>query len=71
MGDSKATAASCVRPLVGKLGEFVSDQFSRLNHQLISSNIFYDFQVLGLVGCTIENGDDITGARIVDKSNTM
>lgn len=24
--------------------------------------------VLGLVGCTIENGDDITGARVVDKS---
>jgi hypothetical protein len=25
-------------------------------------------QVLGLVGCTIENGDDIAGARVVDKS---
>ena len=24
--------------------------------------------VLGLVGCTIENGDEITGARVVDKS---
>jgi len=23
---------------------------------------------MGLVGCTIENGDDITGARVVDKS---
>jgi hypothetical protein len=25
-------------------------------------------QVLGLVGCTIENGDEIAGARVVDKS---
>lgn len=26
--------------------------------------------VLALVGCTIENGDEITGARVVDKSKS-
>jgi hypothetical protein len=25
-------------------------------------------KVMGLVGCAIEHGDEITGARIVDKS---
>jgi len=28
----------------------------------------FQYQVLGLAGCTIENGDEITGARVVDKS---
>ena len=30
--------------------------------------MIYPPQVLGLVGCTIENGDEIAGARVVDKS---
>jgi hypothetical protein len=29
---------------------------------------WWEILVMGLVGCTIENGDDITGARVVDKS---
>lgn len=37
-------------------------------YRMIASARYWNNLVLGLIGCTIENGDEITGARVVDKS---
>ena len=84
MVDPQAGPTWHARPLVGELGEsasrygaprapvnFADPRAMLLLLMMMMTMVvvmIYPPQVLGLVGCTIENGDEIAGARVVDKS---